>query len=238
MNFSNEIINAYVDGELQGSEKESFELELKNDIELSSAVEDLMALKHQLQHAYGSLTAPQKVPVNTVKYKYAMYAAFLLITFSIGWVGGGMQSNSIHNIANNSVVLSMNKLNPDVIVHQPGKYILHIGHNGDANFKKTLDQAEALMLKYKNSGFNIELEIVANAGGLNLFVEGASPYTQRVKKLREDYPNIKFIACSNAIERLREKGIEPHLINSVHQGVAAIDQVVKRINQGWTYMKI
>ena len=84
----------------------------------------------------------------------------------------------------------------------------------------------------------IELEVIANAGGLDLFREEASPYAMRIQQLSEQYPNVKFIACTNAIERLREKGIEPHLIKSVHRGPTALDQVVKRMNDGWTYIKI
>jgi intracellular sulfur oxidation DsrE/DsrF family protein len=125
-----------------------------------------------------------------------------------------------------------------VIAQQPGKYILHISVRDKKKFKQTLDQAEALMANYRNTDQGIELEIIANAGGLDLFREDVSPYAQRVKQLRQRYPNIKFVACSNAIERLREQGIEPKLINSVHQGATAIDQVVKRIHQGWSYIKI
>jgi len=234
MKFSAEMISAYADGELQGSEKTEFENVLQHDVELQQALTDLCALKSQLQHTYQNVVPPAKAQYTKSNYRYAMYAVFFVLTFSVGWLSGGAMHSQSENLA------EVNTLNPgmQVIAEQPGKYILHISVRDKSKFKQILDQAEALMSNYKNKDQNIQLEIIANAGGLDLFREDVSPYAQRVKQLRVQYPNIKFIACSNAIERLREQGKKPNLINTVHQGSTAIDQVVKRIHQGWSYIKI
>ncbi|RDH82921.1 MAG: hypothetical protein DIZ80_11685 [endosymbiont of Galathealinum brachiosum] len=232
MKFSNEIINAYADGELQGGEKIEFEKVLHNDDELQQELDDLYALKAQLHNAYKNVELPVRQQYASGRARYAMYAALLLLTFSGGWFSGEM--------INNSSIAKIESFDPamKVITEQPGKYILHISVHDKNKFKQTLDQAEMLMASYKNKGQNIELEILANSGGLDLFREDATPYTHRVKQLSKDYPNIRFIACSNAIQNLREKGLEPKLINTVHQGSTAIDQVVKRVHQGWSYIKI
>ena len=232
MKFSNEIISAYADGELQGGEKKEFEKTLHHDDELQQKLDDLYALKAQLQNAYKNIEPPVKQQYASGNARYAMYAALLLLTFSGGWFSG--------ELLNNRTMAEIESFDPamKVIAEQPGKYILHISVHDQDKFKQTLDQAEMLMASYKNKDKNIELEILANAGGLDLFREEATPYTHRVKQLSKDYSNIKFIACSNAIKNLREKGIEPKLINTVHQGSTAIDQVVKRVHQGWSYIKI
>jgi len=233
MKFSAEMISAYADGELQGSEKTEFENELQNDAELQQAVEDVRALKLQLQKTYQNVVPPAKLQYSTSNYRYAMYAVFFVLTFTVGWFSGGMHS-ATENLAQSNI------MNPSMkkIVEQPGKYILHISVRDKAKYKQTLDQAELLMANYQSKEQNIQLEIIANAGGLDLFREDVSPYVQRVKQLQDRYPNIKFIACSNAVARLRERGEEANLINSVHQGATAIDQVVKRVHQGWSYIKI
>ncbi len=233
MKFSDEMISAYADGELQGSEKTEFENELQNDFELQQALNDLYALKAQLKQTYQHVQPPVKPQYTKSNYRVAAYAAFLLLTFAVGWLGGDRM-----HVQNESMAQA--SLNPGMrmIAEQPGKYILHISVRDKSKFKQTLDQAESLMASYRNKDQNIELEIIANAGGLDLFREDVSPYADRVKQLRVDYPSIKFIACSNAIDRLREQGLEPDLINSVHQGTTAIDQVVKRVHQGWSYIKI
>jgi len=233
MKFSNEIINAYADGELQGTEKTDFERVLQNDIELQHTLDELYALKLQLQHAYKIIEPPAKPQYTSGNYRVAAYAVFLLLAFSGGWIS----SDRLHNEPGMQETASLNP-GLQLMAEQPGKYILHISVRDKDKFKQTLDQAEALLANYENTNQNIELEVIANAGGLDLFREDASPYAQRVKHLSNEYPNIKFIACSNAVERLREQGIEPELINTVHEGATAIDQVVLRIHDGWSYIKI
>ncbi len=234
MEFSTEIINAYADGELQGNEKTEFEKVLQNDLQLQQTLNELYALKGQIRHSYQDIR-PQEVRSYPVgNYRVAVYAVILLLTFSGGWFGAGkMQTHSASEEKSELMTPVMK-----VIAEQPGKYILHIGVHDDVKFKQTLDQAEAILSSYHKNNQNIELEILANAGGLDLFREDASPYLQRVKNLAKNYPHIKFIACSNAIDRLRERGVEPKLINAVHQGTTAIDQVVKRVHEGWSYIKI
>jgi len=232
MKFSDEIINAYVDGELLGNEKIEFENALKNDSDLQQTLKSLYALKTQLKKSYESVEPPAKPQYNVGNYRVAASAMFLLLTFAMGWFGAGV----VHQQTDAMV----DAQNPGmrVIAEQPGKYILHISVRDKNKFKQTLDQAEALMSSYQSNDQNIQLEIIANAGGLDLFRKDASPYVQRVKNLQKKYPNIKFVACSNAIERLQEQGIEPEFISAVSKDETAIDQVVKRIHQGWSYIKI
>ena len=234
MKFSDEMISAYADGELEGSEKAEFEAALKHDVELQRALSDIHELKTQLQQAYQELKPPVQQAEKTGSYRMLAYASFLFVAFTTGWIS----SDLMHpRSATESADLFAQGVR--AVEQKPGKYILHISKRDEKKFRKTLQEAEALLSHYQGKRKDIELEIIANAGGLDLFRSGATPYTEQVRQLAEHYPNIKLIACANAIERLREKGIEPDLINAVHQGpVTAIDQVVKRINEGWTYIKI
>jgi len=242
MIFSDEMISAYADGELQGSEKAEFENALQVDVPLRQALDDVLILKLQLKDAYKGVepvASPQPAVTN---YRFVAYMAFLIVAFGGGWISSDLMHAPGQVVGSasgqTSGIEQMGAL-VNGVAGKTGKYILHIGQRDNARFRKTLDEAEALMALYKNNPQGIELEIIANAGGLDLFREGATPYAERVKKISIMYPNIKFIACANAIERLRERGIEPDLINVVHHGsTTAIDQVVKRVNEGWTYIKI
>ena len=79
MEFSTEIINAYADGELQGGEKIEFEKALLSDTNLQQTLDDLYALKAQLQHAYHNVEPPVKQQDSTTNYRVAAYAVFLLM---------------------------------------------------------------------------------------------------------------------------------------------------------------
>ncbi len=235
MKFSDEMISAYADGELQGSERIEFESILQNDADLQQTLNELYELKTQLRHSYQKVDAPEQVQPRTTHYRMAAYSAFLFVAFTSGWISSDLMRKP-HQAAEQAGLFDQGVY---AVANKPGKYILHIGQSDNAKFKKTLDEAESLLAHYRGNKQDIELEIIANAGGLDLFRSGATPYSERVKRLGERFPNIKFIACANAIDRLRERGIEPNLINAVHQGpTTALDQVVKRINEGWKYIKI
>lgn len=232
MKFSDEMINAYADGELQGSEKAEFEQALLHDAELQQSVDNVIALKSTLKQAYANVELPVKPVRKTVNYAAAVYVLFLVLGFAGGWLSSDLKTDSLASLDEAGIQTDIAN------VERTEKYILHIGSHDIEKFKHVLDKAEGLVSRYQDDLQLIELEIIANSNGLDLFRESASPYAQRVKQLSQKYPNIKFIACTNAIERLREKGIEPDLINAVHQGPTALEQVVKRMNQGWTYIKI
>lgn len=234
MNFSQEMINAYADGELQGSEKAEFENALLNDAELQQKLDEVHSIKIQLSQAYQNIDVPVHMKYQTSKYRMSSYVALLLVAFVGGWVSGELVNQSVNMPGGVNLFAQGQHIEEQV----SGKYILHIGIHDNEKFKRTLDEAETLLASYQKKQKLVELEVVANAGGLDLFREGASQYSERVRQLSVQYPNIKFIACANAIERLQERGLEPNLINAVHTGPTALDQVVKRMSEGWSYVKI
>jgi len=240
MKLSNEMMNAYADGELQGAERAEFEALLQNDPDAQQALQDILAVKQQLAQAYRGVAVPAQGPSRSMSYRLAGYAALLLLAFSGGWLGSNqMQQNDAQPLVDARSLPPTNEmLQVSNVQSAAGKYILHIDSKDHLKFKTALDRAEALVAMYQAESHPYEIEVIANAGGLDMLREGETPYGDRIRQLSQRYPNIRFIACSNAIERLQEKGVKPNLIASVHQGETALDQVVKRMNQGWTYMKI
>jgi len=234
MKFSEDMVNAYADGELQGSEKIEFEVALRNEPDLQNALDEVLQLKSQLRSAYQRVEVPVQQRRSLTKYRVASYVGLFLLVFSSGWISGDFINQPGSVSAQIGALTQAASADSSAL----NKYILHIGTHDDDKFKRALDEAETLLLKYQASQSLVELEVIANAGGLDLFRENASLHAKRVKYLSKTYPNIRFIACSNAIERLRERGIEPDLITTVHQGPTALDQVVMRMNQGWSYIKI
>ncbi len=237
MKFSDEMINAYADGELKGSDKAEFEQALLRDQALQQALDQVVLLKARVNSAYANLDMPQRPEQGRIRYAAVMYGFLLLMAFSGGWLSGGLMDGA-QPLQASLAQHGVSGERAPVVDEEPGKYILHIGTHDTHKFKSILDTAEDLVTRYQDEMRLIELEVIANASGLDLLRESASPYAQRVRDLSQRYPNIRFIACTNAIERLREKGIEPGLIKSVQQGPTALDQVVRRMNQGWTYIKI
>ncbi len=237
MKFSDKAINAYADGELQNHEKAEFENALQKDPELQLALNNVYETKKQLHNAYKHTENHDNThKKNTINSRVASYAIILLLTFSGGWISSDLIHNTSHIKAQQASISSQQINTP---VYKQGKYIIHINKHDDDMFKKTLNKIESLLTSNEQMNNQLELEIVANAGGLDLLRVGATPYTHKIQQLIKDYPNIKFIACANAIERLQEQGMQPNLIKAVrHDTTTAIDQVIRRVHDGWTYIKV
>ncbi len=236
MKFSDKKINAYADGELRNHEKAEFEDALQKDPALKLALNNAYTLKKQLQGVYKN-TIKHEIArrKNTINARVASYAIILLLTFSGGWIS----SDLIHTGHIKTQQASTPEQQINAPTHQQGKYIIHVNKHDDDMFKKTLNKIETLLASNEQVSNQLELEIIANAGGLDLLRVGATPYTQKIQQLINDYPNIKFIACANAIERLQEQGKQPNLIKAVyHNSTTAIDQIIRRVHDGWTYIKV
>ena len=77
---------------------------------------------------------------------------------------------------------------------------------------------------------------MANDKGLNLLRSDITPFSRKISALANH--NVIFYACSKAIQRLEEKGIEVHLVPEAIPGYTALDRVVIRMKDGWQYIKI
>jgi intracellular sulfur oxidation DsrE/DsrF family protein len=82
------------------------------------------------------------------------------------------------------------------------------------------------------------VEVVANAGGVDLMRADKSPFVQRVRALQQQYSNLHFIACANAIRNLRHNGVDVSLLDGVQSGETAVDHIVDRLQHGWRYVKV
>ena len=86
----------------------------------------------------------------------------------------------------------------------------------------------------------LQVEVVANAGGVNLLRADVSPYKARVEELMRKYPNLAFLACSNTVAKLKRK-LGPgrvDLIPNIRVGPTAVNEIVTRLQEGWIYIKV
>jgi uncharacterized protein len=240
-NYSDEIINAYVDGELDGPEKEKFKQDIKLDEQLAEKVHSICELKKTLKSNYGQMPLPESGDRSRTGFyqSYIKSTAVAVLVLCVG-LFLGININSVQiksDFAGQNDVINGVKLTP-VDLQQPNKIILHVSESDPEVLYKTLYQIDSILQAYSKSKKPFELEVVANSGGIDLFRNDVSPYKDRIKQIIKNYNNVSFIACSNAMEKLRLKGIEPDLIADTKTGVTAIDQIVKRLQEGWVYLKV
>ena len=218
-------LNALADGELVAADSEALLERIEQDADLREALCDIHRLKDMVRYAYAESTPPrQRRPlVNRFRMGLAVAALALL---SIGFVGGRL------TLTGDSLTpFELSQATP-----QPNKVVLFVGYSDKTRFKQALDRAEQLLKQYRGRG--VEVNVVASSGGIDLLRKSASPYLDRIKRLSDDYDAIEFIACNNTIARLVRQGKNVELVDSAVVKPSAVQFVVERLQQGWSYVAI
>ncbi len=241
LQYSDEIINAYVDGELSGAEKEAFRQALEEDASLREETRSICELKKQLKQSYGHVAVPGhgEGGVSRRGNQIARYGAAAMLAIVVGavagWLGHG-KFESLHQVAEletlNGIMLS------PVDLSQPNKIVLHISSSAPEKLKKTLDQVDYVIRRYRDTDIPFQVEVVANSGGIDLMRRGVSPYENRIVHLMHTYNNVSFVACNNALERLKAQGVKTEIIEKVNTGTSAVERIVQRLREGWVYVKV
>ena len=90
---------------------------------------------------------------------------------------------------------------------------------------------------HRLEGREFTLEIIANGGGVELLRKDKSPFPHRVEALMAEYANVSFMACANALRQLEEQGVKVDLLPGVKANHTAIDKIIHRLEQGWSYLR-
>ena len=237
--YSDEFMHRYVDGELTQEETEQFISALQHNENIRNRICQLQHSKQLLKHSY-PLEQQNVILPSTPSSRFGLRAvAAICLLLIAGFLGGWInQEHFQYKLAATSLESTYNHNTNGIqtAVAEPQNIILHIDSAEVEKQQQALDYAEYLLNDYKEK--NIAVEVIANSAGIDLFRAGASPYQQRLETLLSNYDNLRLIACSRALARLQERGEKPVLIPQAHIGSTALDHIVKRLQQGWTYKKI
>ncbi|MCW8955961.1 MAG: hypothetical protein OQL09_03695 [Gammaproteobacteria bacterium] len=238
LHISDEMINAFIDDELDQQDKSAIKEAMQNDVELRRRIENLCALKKAVKLSYQQLPVTDERSsgnrsIHASWMQHVAMVSLMVIGLVFGWlIRGGYESGEAGLGYVNAVQLDTQA--PE----QASKIILHVSSSEPAKLNYTLHKVSEIIEKYSRHQMDFEIEVVANAGGIDLLREDVSPYKKEIVEVMKNYQNVTFIACNNAIDRLRLQGIEPRLITHTRTGVTAVDQIVKRLQQGWVYLKV
>lgn len=241
LQYSDEIINAYVDGELSGADKEAFRQAMELDASLREEARSICELKKQLKQSYGQVAVPGQGEngISRRGNAFVRYGAAAMLAIVVGavagWLGHG-QYDALHEMTDLESINGL-KLSP-VDLSQPNKIVLHISSSEPEKLKKTLDQVDYVIRRYRDTEVPFQIEVVANSGGIDLMRRGVSPFENRIVHLMRTYNNVSFVACNNALDRLKAKGLNAEVITEVNTGTSAVERIVQRLQEGWVYVKV
>lgn len=238
--YSDEHLNAFIDDQLDTAEKAEILDAVRHDAELSQRVCKLQKLHNLIQLSYQSVEVPEchKEKSNLtqpVKLKWFAAASFFLAIGSIvGWISHqAMSSDSLIDIAQ--------------VTHTPAatnnaehwKLMLHVSTAKPHRLNIVLDEAEALLEEYASSSRKLELEILTNSDGLTLVANNGKSYNKRLQKLQQKYANLAVMVCGQTLKKIQNtKGKKLNLLPNINVVPSAINQMVKRQQNGWSYIRI
>ena len=225
--LDNLTLNAYVDGQLDPEMERLVLTAMQNDRDIREQVCQLRRARDWMRTGFADARPGDRpLPKRSAGFgRFSTGIAASLLAIVIG-TGGGMLG---YACAQRDGVMVAGQ--PD-----PMRVVLHIDDSDPAHFQTVLDYAENFLEENRDRG--TQVEVVANSGGVNLLRTGASPFEARVMELSKQYSNLHFVACMNSLRNLRREGIEPVMFDGVHSGETAVDHIVQRLHDGWTYQKV
>jgi intracellular sulfur oxidation DsrE/DsrF family protein len=227
---SREMQNAFVDGQLDAVEWSAMLERIAGDAALRRDICELRAAKDMVRGAYADVKPDGREQLRSRGWRGWGIAALLVACIAAGWTGRAMigAGGAGENPGQRAAALR------DVAAD---RILVHVSSGNRETLGTALDEVEDLLRGARAAGRKVDVEIVANSTGLDLLRVDASPYLARVATLRRQFPNLTFVACNQTIERLREHGVAVDLLPGVHVAPSALDQVVKRLQGGWVYIR-
>lgn len=216
-------LNALADGELDSLETEALIQEIRNNPDLQRELCDIHMLKDMVKSAY-----PEETPAST-QYRKTSYLGAIAASFLILAVGFMAGTWSVSPSIDEGFALSM-------VEHSPSKVVLHIGDSDNDKFERALAKAEQLLVDYGKK--NMQVDIVTSAGGIDLLRNKTSLYIEKVSNMKNNYESLAFVACNNTLARLKQEGKPIDLVAEAEVAPSAVQYVVQRLQQGWSYVAI
>jgi len=235
--ISDEQLNALLDSQMVDADSARLLETIRSDKALASHYCELRHLKDMVKLAYNNPPVADNTGLSFSGMAQRQHfslsvAAMVLVLLGgiVGWFINSTVSNR-HDVS----FYTVDRLNPGII--KSNRVLLHIESFDERRVDATLSKVEELLRRSAAENAPIEVEVVANSDGLNILRKG-SPYVNRIKSIAAKYDNVSFMACGVARQnaRLRE-GKEIALIPEATEVPAALDQILKRLKSGWTYVR-
>ena len=236
-------LNAYLDGELSDDEQAELLEIMRTDAEFARQVCALGRLKAQVHLAYAHPPQPARRTKRRGRGQWSVAAAGLALV-AVGLVSGwllraGAAPGSAE--AERFVVLDPAGHGQAPAVAEDGemRIVFHLTDASQTVAGELLDEVEGLLIAYQADQRPLRVEVVSHSDGLGLLRQRLSQHRQRIHELATRFSNLTFVACQNTIDRLRvEQGIEVRLLPDAEVIDSGVNHVVKRQNQGWSYIRV
>ncbi len=227
-------LDAFVDGQLDSAGCEAIITAMARDPAVRERVERLRRAKDLMRLGFASAQAPSRrepLPGAPMTSRLSRALAASVAALALGLAAGSLGYHYGRHLDRSELASLASSQQRD-----SDRIVLHISEANPIQFAAALSYADNFLRRHPAA--HSRVEVIANAGGLDMMRSGLSPYEEQIGALLQAHPNVRFLACANAIANLRKQGIEPHLIDNVDTEKKAIDHIVARLQEGWSYVRV
>ena len=238
---SDETLHAFVDGELDVTESERLIARMREDSELAQRVCALRSLQSMLRLAYAVPPVAAGRESRAASRRHLMQrSAFggliLLAGMSGGWALRGQAQQAMATrpdaVSGDYQAVSLAR------EADPNRVMLHLDSAAPDKMRAVLDQAERLLDEAERQGRAMQLEVIANSRGIDLLRADHSPHAERMARMKQRYANLHWVACGQSIARFTSEGQKVELLPTTRTAPTAISEIITRLQQGWTYVRV
>ena len=244
--ISDEILNAFIDGEIESEEKIEILRQLGGNPELTQRACELVRTKELVRAAYKSALpdpvaqAAQPRRASMGGKKWGALAASLLVAVVLL---GGMQNTSQQTTDLTQMERMGDGFSPVAFQQAEQaaalRIVFHLTSSDPLRMGKLLDDVSSLLEQPRNLEQRSVVEVIANGEGLGMFRSDVSGFGEQIHEMRVENPNLRFVACQRTIDQLESEGVgEIHLLPDVVRAGSGISRVIQRQQQGWSYIQI
>ena len=229
--MDDQILGAFIDGHLDPEHSEIVVKTMHDDPAIREQVYQLRRAKDLMKLAFNDARAPSgRQPAGNPsfwgRYTPAIAASVVLLAVSLvtgvtGYYYGGQTTSGPLATATQA---------------DTHRVVLHISEPDPEQFASVLEYIDHFLSG--NKGNDSQIEVVANAGGIDFMREDMSPFKNQIIAMMDEHDNVHFIACASGLRVLRNQGITPMILKGIGTDETAIDHIVSRLLSGWTYVKV
>lgn len=251
--FSEEILNAYIDGELGANDSARIARAADTDDILRRRLSELRRVKNLVRDAFEDVPQSKSEPLDSRQapvssyWRIAAVAAFMGLGATLGWhvyehhsghIGtGAMTVAATHRAAPESATSSPNRQPLD----GAAGVMFHIGHNDELLLGKVLDETDRLLSAPKNNDYLIKVRIVASHDGLRFFQSSFNLWGERVRALKSKHPTrVDFVGCGETLNQMRNEtpDTKVQLFPEMKVVDSGVLELLRSQRQGWTFVYI
>jgi intracellular sulfur oxidation DsrE/DsrF family protein len=244
---SDEILNAFVDGEFSSEDRLLTLKSIAASENLSREVCDMYQLKELVNMAYGpgSIPDPKRRPMRRGgRLGGGLIAiAASLVALALGTVAV-LEVSREHSLDLQQVALLPQE--PDgaargevAPVENLRRVLFHVTDVDLRDAEALFDDIEHMFETAWLNGEELQVQMVLHGTGMDLVRADLAPFPHRIRDLVHTYDGLRVTACGQSRARHeREEGRPVELLPWVEEVESGVREAAQKQQEGWTYIRV